>query len=200
MKNKMIAAIAGAILAASAGAASAGTLTSASVSLSNTAASQPTAVTIRYTTATALTAGDNLLISNFDGLTLVNGACGATVTVTVNGLPHTPGSICAIYNANAIQINLDPLQSVPAGAVVEISIAQTRATTTAITGTYATTNFRTALSSGVAIDIPAPQPTYLIGGPPPVSVPTLSEWAMILLTVALGGLAATTLHNRRRTA
>lgn len=200
MKNKMIGVVAGAVLAASAGAASAGTLTSASVSLSNSAVSQPTAVTIRYTTATALTTGDNLLISNFNGLTLVNGACGADVTVTVNALPHATGPICSLYGANAIQINLGPLQSVPAGAVVEISIAQTRVTTTAITGTYATANFRTALSSGVAIDTPATQPTYLIGGPPPVSVPTLSEWAMILLTVALGGLAALTLHNRRRTA
>ncbi|WP_333590537.1 IPTL-CTERM sorting domain-containing protein [Brevundimonas sp.] len=200
MKNKMIGVIAGAVLAASAGAASAGTLTNASVTLSNSATSQPTGVTIRYTTATALTAGDNLLISNFNGLTMVDGVCGATVTITVNGLPHTPGSICAIYSASAIQINLDPLQSVPAGALVEISIAQTRVTTSATPGLYATVMFRTALSTGVAIDTPAAQPTYLVTAAPVVSVPTMSEWAMILLTAVLGGFAALTLHKRRRTA
>jgi len=34
----------------------------------------------------------------------------------------------------------------------------------------------------------------------PASIPTLSEWAMILLGVALAGGAALTLHRRRQAA
>ena len=42
--------------------------------------------------------------------------------------------------------------------------------------------------------------TFLLPGhPPPASIPTLSEWAMILLGVALAGGAALTLHRRRTT-
>ena len=49
------------------------------------------------------------------------------------------------------------------------------------------------------VDTPVTQPTYFIGTPPPAPVPTLTEWAMILLTAALGGFAALTIHKRRRT-
>lgn len=200
MKNKIIGVVAGAVLAASAGAASAGTLTNASVTLSNTATSQPTGVTIRYTTATALIPGDNLLYTTFNGLTMVDGLCGATVTATANGLPVSAGPLCQIFSANAIQFNLAPGQSVPAGALVVISVDQTRVTTSATPGLYATVALQSVTSVGAPIDTITTQPTYLIGGPPPVSVPTMSEWAMILLTAVLGGFAALTLHKRRRTA
>lgn len=42
--------------------------------------------------------------------------------------------------------------------------------------------------------------TYLLPGyvaPAPAAIPTLSEWAMILLGVALAGAAALTIHRRR---
>ena len=156
MKNKMIAALAGAVLAASAGAASAGTLTNASVSLSNSNVSQPTNVTARYTAATALTTDDNLLIVRFTGLLLVNGACGADITITVNAAPLSTAGLgyCDVFSGAEMQLRLGAGQSVPAGAVVQIVLNQSRATTTAVTGTYSAPTFRTADLAGTTIDAP----------------------------------------------
>jgi|ThiBiot_300_plan_2_1041538.scaffolds.fasta_scaffold08888_2 hypothetical protein len=201
--KKTIAALVGATVVLAANAASAGVLTNVSVSLSDSRVSRPTDVTIRYTTATTLDAPSlrrNLLIATFGGLAMTDGDCGADVTFTVNGAPLAPAALsqCSVWGGNNVQFRLAAGASVAAGSNVEIVIDSARVTTTATSGLYGATTFRTAMDSGAPIDTPATQPTYFISTPPPASVPTLTEWAMILLTAALGGFAVLTIHRRRQ--
>lgn len=88
---------------------------------------------------------------------------------------------------------------IPAGSVISIKIDKSLVTTSSTQGVYSPTMFE--INSGAAaVDMPSPMPSYTItNAPPPAPVPTLTEWAMILLTAALGGFAALTIHKRRRT-
>lgn len=210
MNTKMIvAALAGAALSMAASTASAGTLTNVSVTLSDNRVSQPTDVTVRFTTATALSGGatpgygDYVFVTNrFEGITMVTGPCNGDVVVRIDGvaLPASALDNCMLTISGFVQVQLKPGQSVPAGSDVEITVDKARMTTTSVSGIYATQIFRTAIYVGNIIDSPAAEPTYsIVAPPPPVPVPTLTEWAMIMLTAGLGGLAALTIHRRRRT-
>lgn len=204
-KKMIAAAVTAAALSMAASTAMAGTLTNVSVALSDSRVSQPTDVTIRYTIAIALDANDgrnNLLIANFDGLDMTNGSCGSDVKFTVNGatLPLSAFNHCDIYSGKSVQFRLGAGGFIPAGSNVEIVIDKARVTTNATPGSYGAAKFQTAFGSGDALDEPADLPAYTItNAPPPAPVPTLTEWAMILLTAALGGFAALTVHKRRRT-
>lgn len=210
MKHLISAAALAAALSLSAAAASAGTLTNVSVTLSDTRPSQPTAVTVLYTTATVLTGsaqagyGDYLFVANgFNGLTFTQGACGSDVTITVDGAPLPINTLqsCQLTSFPVRpQIQLKPGQTIPAGSNIRIVFNSNRATTSATLGTYSTNLFRTAIYVGNIIDQPATQPTYKIEVPAPAPVPTLTEWAMIGLGAALAGFAALTLQRRRRLA
>ena len=205
MKKMIAAAVTGAALSMAASVAVAGTLTNVSVSLSDSRVSQPTDVTIRYTTATDLdtpSQNTNLLMADFGGLTLADGACAGDATVKIDGVALLPGQLdlCSFWNGKSVQFRIAPGEVVPAGSNVEIIIDKARVTTTATAGSYATVGFRTTRDNDFpVVDTPVTQPTYFIGTPPPAPVPTLTEWAMILLTAALGGFAALTIHKRRRT-
>jgi len=203
--KKIVAAAAATALSLAASSALAGTLTNVSVSLSNNRVSQPTDVTIRYTLATTLDADDgrnNLLIAEFSGLDMTNGSCGSDITFRVGGVPMAPSIFnhCDIYAGKSVQFRLGSGGLIPAGSNVEIVIDKARVTTKATPGSYSAGRFQTAFGSGVALDEPAALPAYTItNAPPPAPVPTMTEWAMILLTAALGGFAALTIHKRRRT-
>lgn len=204
MNTKMIVAgLAGAALSMAASAASAGTLTNVSVTLSDNRVSQPTDVTIRYTTETAVTGGNYMFVTHrFGGLTMATGACAGDVVVTVNGatLPATDLDDCKLTVTGWLQIQLQPGRTVPANAAVVIVVDKARMTTSSTPGTYQTQMLNSRTPGGFAIDSPAAEPTYsIVAPPPPVPVPTLTEWTMILLTAALGGFAALTIHKRRRT-
>ncbi len=208
MKHMFPATLAAAALTLTATAAFAAPMTDVSVTLSDTRPSQPTGVTIRYTTATAISGGaqagygDYLFVANeFGGVTLTEGACGADVAITINGAPLAVNDLeqCQIAVVSRwLQIQLSPGQAIPAGSVVQIVLNSNRATTSATPGTYSTVYFRTAIYVGNIIDEPIPQPSYTIAIPGPAPVPTLTEWAMIGLGAALAGFAALTLQRRRR--
>ncbi|MFC5345120.1 IPTL-CTERM sorting domain-containing protein [Brevundimonas staleyi] len=208
MKHLIPAAIAAAALSMTAAAASAGTLTNVSVTLSDNRVSQPTDVTIRFTTATVLTggaipfAGNSLFVtSGMGGLDLVAGPCGSDIVVRIDGavLPGSALEDCQISPVSLwVQIQLKHGTTVAAGSNVEIVIDRSRATTSATGGVYSTNIFRTATQGGIIIDAPATEPTYTVVAPAPV--PTLTEWAMIGLSAALAGFAALTLQRRRRLA
>ena len=205
MKKPITAAALVAALSIAATAAMAGTLTNVSVTLSDSRVSQPTDVTIRYTTATDLdtpSQNTNLLMAEFGGLTFTNGDCAGDATVKIDGVALLPGQldICSFWGGKSVQFRIAPGEIVPAGSNVEITIDKARVTTTATAGSYATIGLRTTRDNdNPVVDTPVTQPTYFIGTPPPAPVPTLTEWAMILLTAALGGFAALTIHKRRRT-
>lgn len=207
MKKMIAAAVTAAALSMAASAAMAGTLTNVSMTLSNTAPSQPTDINIQFTTATVLDSSglaDNLFYAQLGSGLVISDAtdlCASTITVTVNNSP-VPGAYgaCQTFAPQGVQIALPANTVVAAGSVVKIKIDKTLVTTSSTLGTYSPTMFRTGTSGGGIVDAPLSMPTYTISNaPPPAPVPTLTEWAMILLTAALGGFAALTVHKRRRT-
>jgi hypothetical protein len=207
MSKIIAAAVAGAALSMAASTATAGTLTNVSMTLSNTAPSQPTDVNIQFTTASPLDGSgmqNNLFYARLDNGLAVNNAtdlCSSTITVTVDDSP-LPGTYfqCQTFAPDGIQISLPGNQTVAANSVIKIKIDKTLVTTSATPGTYTPSVFRTMNSIGIPIDAPQTIPSYTItSAPPPAPIPTLTEWAMILLTVALGGFAALTINKRRRT-
>lgn len=209
MKHLIPAVIAAAALSMAATSASAGTLTNVSVTLSNTSVSQPTDITIRFTTQTALTGGSSVFQSHYlfatngmRGLNLISGPCSSDITVRVGGVlfPNSKLEDCQISAVSLwVQIQLKTGENIPANSDIEIFIDKSRATTSATPGVYSTNIFRTMTPSGNIIDAPATEPTYTIVAAP-APVPTMTEWAMIGLGAALAGFAALTLQRRRRLA
>lgn len=209
MKQLIPATLAAAALSMAATTASAGTLTNVSVTLSNTRVSQPTDITIRFTTQTALTGGSSVYQSNYlfatngmRGLNLISGPCGSDITVRVGGVPFPNSKLddCQISAVSLwVQIQLKTGENIPANSDIEIFIDKSRATTSATPGVYSTNIFRTMTPSGNIIDAPVVEPTYTVVATP-APVPTLTEWAMIGLGMALAGFAALTLDRRRRLA
>jgi opacity protein-like surface antigen len=202
MKKMIAAAITAAALSMAASAAMAGTLTNVSVTLSNAAPSQPTDVDIRFTTETLVNTAPHMLYARFDGLVLAaaTNQCDSNITATLNGvtMPQSDFVFCQTWNSG-IQLRLRNGIVIPAGSVIHIKIDKSLVTTSSTQGVYSPTMFEIN-SGGAAVDMPSPMPSYTItNAPPPAPVPTLTELAMILLTAALGGFAALTVHKRRRT-
>jgi hypothetical protein len=179
--------------------AAAGALTNTSVTLSTANVSTPTTVTIAYTTETAMGTGSNtnILIGAFPGLAFTTGNCtNGEITLSVDGAP-VGGTfpICGLYGGNSIQVSLPTGVTVPAGANVVVTVPNSRASTGSTGGTYSATII-TAQSSGAAVDTATPAPTYAFGAAP-AAVPTMTEWAMMILAMLLAGGAAVILQRRR---
>ncbi|WP_298158455.1 IPTL-CTERM sorting domain-containing protein [Brevundimonas sp.] len=189
-------------LAFIAGSAQAGTLTNVSVTLSNTATSSPTTLTLNYTIATAMdgTTNNTLLIAGFPGLVMVDGtenACPTSIIVSANGTDISSNlSRCRIFGGNSVLLRLAPGASVPANAAIVVTIANTRVTTSSTPGTYTANPFCTRDTGADCIDEPSTLPSYTVIAPTPV--PTLSEWAMIVFGTILAGGTALYLQRRRQ--
>ncbi|WP_426043080.1 IPTL-CTERM sorting domain-containing protein [Brevundimonas sp. TWP2-3-4b1] len=186
------------------------TLTDVSIVLSNQTASQPTDVVITYRTAATLVgagggAGDYLL--NFavgvQGLTLAaqSNCLPGSVSVTIGGAPLA-GTLhrCSISgNPSVSELNLilGAGQTVSAGSLIEVTIRSSAASAGPTPGTYSPSTFRTIYNSSTEVGTPAAPPTFTVNAPP-APVPTMTEWAMILLGLILAGGAAVLIQRRRQ--
>lgn len=201
LMKKIIAAATVAALSLAASSALAGTLVNPSVTLSNTGLSQPTTITATYTTVADVPSGEfmlrAMLPAGFTKITADQISDCTGVTLKVNNIVQTAGSAptCSLFTGGTLLIWTNAL--VPGGSSVEIHLASSLYATPSTAGVKSFTMFRTAEPNGTAIDDAVPMPSVTVGAPAPV--PTLTEWAMILLTVALGGFAALTINKRRRT-
>ena len=202
LMKKMLSAAAAAALALTASNALAAPLVNPTVTLSNNGLSQPTAITATYTTATALTPGEFILMAglpmNFTKIGNANQISDCTgVTLEVDGVVQSGGSAptCSLFTNGTVAIWTSA--PVAGGATVELHLDATRFATPATPGVKTFSAFRTAAAGGATIDEAVPMPSVTIAAPAPV--PTMTEWAMILLTIALGGFAALTIQKRRRT-
>lgn len=177
LKLMLVVALAMAMLAP---AATAGTLTNVSLSVADSAVGASSNITIAYTTATALSANQQLLYATLPaGFVLTNsftaGFCAANMTLTLDGTPTaiTGGGInsdiCGTFSGNSVQINTGI--AIAAGTVVSVTINSSIAQNPSTPGVKTMTLFRTGTQGGAAIDTPATLPSVTIGG---VSLPTIT--------------------------
>lgn len=198
--KKMLSAAAAAALSLTASSALAAPLVNPTVTLSNNGLSQPTAITATYTTATALAANEFILKAQmpagFTKATSQIDDC-TGVTLKVNGVVQSgAGALnCTLTTSGIVWIWTRV--PVAGGAVTEVNLDASLYRTPSTPGVKTFPSFETAQVSGATIDGAAPPPSVTIVAPAPV--PTMTEWAMILLTLALGGFAALTIQKRRRT-
>lgn len=199
--KKMLSAAAAAALTLTASSALAAPLVNPTVTLSNNGLAQPTAITATYTTATIVNPGEYILMAGLPtgftkiGAVQINDCTG--VTLKVDGVLQSGGNAptCSLYMGGVVSLQANA--TVAGGATVEVHLDATRFTTPATPGLKTFSGFSTASFFGDPINDAVPLPSVTIAAP--AAVPTLTEWAMILLTVALGGFAALTINKRRRT-
>ncbi|WP_312784306.1 IPTL-CTERM sorting domain-containing protein [Brevundimonas sp.] len=201
MKKIIAAAVIAAALSTAVSSALAGTLVNPTVTLSNSGLSQPTAITATHTTATDVPANHFILRfqlpADFTDIIVANQFSCTGVTLKIDGAPQTFGGFdpCGLTLGGFVYVRAPAL--VPSGSDVEVQLASTFYRTPATPGVKTFTLFQTANGAGNTIDEASPMPSVTINAP--AAVPTMTEWAMILLTAALGGFAALTIQRRRRT-
>lgn len=209
--NRLTAAVAALVLSclmASAGPALAGTLTGVSATASSTApGATGVTYTLKYTTATALSGadGDNLFHGSFPS-TFSLPPCGAAapvscngfLTVSINGVPQNVATFTQGYFTNTfgngLQVKLASSASVAANSNVVIAISGNTNPTPFDTSPFIT--FRSIANGGTPIDEASPLPSFT-AAIAPQPVPTMTEWAMILLGLTLAGGAAVAITRRR---
>lgn len=202
MRKTIIAASAALALSLTASSAFAGTLVNPSVALSTYAPSQPVAITAKHTTVTPLSAHQFILRlhlpTDFGDIITADQTGNCTgLTLKVDNIVQTGPSAptCSIFTNRSIWVWTNV--PVAAGAEIEVNLDNTFFRNSATPGVKPMVRFETADGGGHEIDRASPMPTVTIIAPAPV--PTMTEWAMILLTACLGGFAALTIQRRRRT-
>ena len=196
------AAVAFSSLLASAAPALAGTFTGVSTTASSTApGATGVTYTLKYTTATALSGavGDNLFHGSFPSTfslppcgAAASIACDGFITISINGVPQNVATFTGYYTqtfGNGLQIQLASSASVAANSNVVIAVSGN--TNPAPFGTTPFLAFRSIMGGGNTIDQASPLPSFT-AAVVPTPVPTMTEWAMILLglAVAAGGVVA----------
>ena len=142
--------------------------------------------TLTFTTATALNEYNRLLLALFppDVSLPYTQPCSSTISVSINAVPQNVatllGGVCSMA-PNIIQLILGPGQSVSAGSIVQVTIPD---------GTngnpFPTSSF---LIFQTQFDFASPEPTLGPATITPTAVPTpmLNPWALLALTLMIGG-------------
>lgn len=140
-----------------------------------------------------------------DTLNFVRVSTDATGTITAfefkfdrtNGAPFPVGAANGL-KARVASIYISSANNMAAASTNAICTTRGDNSAAALPGACSVENPDTAQGNSNAVANGSP--TFMLQPPPPPPIPTLSEWAMILLGVLLAGCAALSLHRRRQTA
>lgn len=163
-------------------------------------------VTADTTTAVATSVGGapGVCVTGTGSTFSINGGAAVTVTTPLFVCIRDDDTFAGIYKTAGSTANFPTLTT---GALTgaDLTVAGVHAIPAGSLHNHGASGGDVATSAGTLITT-GPEVSNLAGSTftiaavaPPATIPTLTEWAMMLLAAALAGMAGLTLHRRRQT-